>query len=78
PIVGARTEAQARDNLACLEFTLDQGHLARLDVVSQIEMGFPHDFLNQPRIQEQRHGGTQHRMDNHREDPALPMVTPEG
>ena len=78
PIIGARTEAQARDNLACLEFTLDDSQLARLDAVSKVEMGFPHDFLNTPRIQEQRYGGTQHALDNHREDPALPMVTPEG
>ncbi len=63
PIVGARTEAQARDNLACLEFQLTQEHLERLDAVSRIEMGFPHDFNNRERIVEQRAGGTQHLLE---------------
>ena len=63
PIVGARTEKQMRDNLACLGFALEPAHLERLEAVSRIELGFPHDFLAQPRIEEQRFGGTQHRID---------------
>jgi aryl-alcohol dehydrogenase-like predicted oxidoreductase len=63
PIVGARTEQQLRDNLACLEFSLEEPHLRRLDEVSRIELGFPHDFLNFPRLLEQRYGGTYERMD---------------
>jgi len=65
PIVGARTAKQAADNLACLDWSLDDGQLRRLDQVSRIEMGFPHEFINRPRIVEQRHGGTQHLLDNH-------------
>jgi aryl-alcohol dehydrogenase-like predicted oxidoreductase len=45
PIVGAKTEAQLRDNLTCLEFELSAEHLARLDEVSRIDLGFPHEFL---------------------------------
>ena len=67
PIVGARTERQLRENLACLEFTLDEAQLARLDRVSRIELGFPHDFLSYPRIMDQRFGGTQDRIDFRRD-----------
>ena len=67
PIVGARTAAQARDNLACLEFELDPVLLKRLDAVSRIELGFPHDFLRLPRIVEQRFGGTWQQMDLRRD-----------
>jgi len=35
----------SRDNLAALEFILDPAHMQRLDEVSRIELGFPHDFL---------------------------------
>jgi aryl-alcohol dehydrogenase-like predicted oxidoreductase len=63
PIVGARTAAQLRENLACLEVALEPAHLERLDAVSRIELGFPHDFLSIPRIVEQRFGGTQDRID---------------
>lgn len=66
PILGARTLKQAQDNLACLEFALDAEHLQRLDEVSQIELGFPHEFLARPRIVEQRHGGTQNLLDTDR------------
>jgi aryl-alcohol dehydrogenase-like predicted oxidoreductase len=47
PLVGARTRAQLDDNLGCLEFELDREDVARLDAVSRIELGFPHDFLAQ-------------------------------
>jgi aryl-alcohol dehydrogenase-like predicted oxidoreductase len=45
PIVGARTEAQARDNLACLEHQLTPEQLDRLTQAAPIDLGFPHDFL---------------------------------
>jgi len=47
PLVGAKTRAQLDDNLGCLEFELAPEDVARLDAVSQIELGFPHDFLQQ-------------------------------
>jgi len=47
PLVGAKTREQLDDNLGCLEFELDPDDKARLDEVSQIELGFPHDFLAQ-------------------------------
>ena len=48
PIVGARTGAQAVDSLKCLEFALSQEQMARLDEISAIELGFPHDFFREP------------------------------
>lgn len=44
PIVGARTEAQLVDNLGATEMDLDPDELARLDEVSRVTLGFPHDF----------------------------------
>jgi aryl-alcohol dehydrogenase-like predicted oxidoreductase len=45
PLVGARTVEQLNENLGCLEFSLSDEHKARLDAVSAIEPGFPHDML---------------------------------
>jgi aryl-alcohol dehydrogenase-like predicted oxidoreductase len=45
PIIGARTPAQLEDNLGALGVDLTAGQLARLDEVSAIPLGFPHDFL---------------------------------
>ena len=47
PLVGARTRAQLDDNLGCLDFELGAEHMRRLDDASRIELGFPHDFLQQ-------------------------------
>jgi len=46
PIIGARTADQIKQNLACLEFTLNRNQLERLNKISQVALGFPHDFLN--------------------------------
>lgn len=45
PIVGARTEAQIRENLAALDFELSPELLARLDDAHRLDPGFPHSFL---------------------------------
>jgi aryl-alcohol dehydrogenase-like predicted oxidoreductase len=45
PLVGARTVEQLNENLGCLEFSLSDDQKARLDAVSAIELGFPHDML---------------------------------
>jgi aryl-alcohol dehydrogenase-like predicted oxidoreductase len=60
PLVGARTRAQLDDNLGCLGFELDEAQRARLDEVSRISLGFPHDFLREmtPRNVENHRGTT--------------------
>jgi aryl-alcohol dehydrogenase-like predicted oxidoreductase len=45
PIVGARTRAQLDENLASLNVTLEPSQKARLDDATQIDAGFPHQFL---------------------------------
>lgn len=45
PIVGSTKEEQLRDNLASVDLQLDPALLERLDRASEIELGFPHDFL---------------------------------
>jgi aryl-alcohol dehydrogenase-like predicted oxidoreductase len=66
PIVGARKLSQFKDNLACLDVTLTSEHLQRLDEVSAVELGFPHDFLSNDVIRDRLYGGTFNLIDNHR------------
>lgn len=65
PIVGATKEAQLRDTIAGLDFALDDAQLARLDAVSTIELGYPHDFLADPFSLELIHGAHAAEIDNH-------------
>ncbi len=67
PLIGARTAAQLQDNLAALEHQLSDEHMQRLDDVSRIEMGFPHDFLSGDNIRDVLFGGTWPLIDNHRQ-----------
>jgi len=60
PLVGAKTEAQLAENLGSLEVTLDDSQLARLNEVSAIQPGFPHDMLR-PQAENMAK-----RLDNHR------------
>ncbi|HEV7566717.1 MAG TPA: aldo/keto reductase [Microbacteriaceae bacterium] len=45
PIVGATSERQLEQNLACLELRLTAEQVARLAAVSAVDAGYPHDFL---------------------------------
>jgi len=56
PILGARSLAQVKDNLGSLELRLDAGQWARLEAVSAVSLGFPHDFLALPMIRQMIHG----------------------
>ena len=66
PLLGARTDAQLQDNLACLAFQLEAPALARLDELSAIEPGYPHDYLK--RTRSLAHAGFESRLDTKRED----------
>jgi aryl-alcohol dehydrogenase-like predicted oxidoreductase len=56
PIVGARTLEQLQDNLGALEVSLSSSHVARLNDVSAIDLGFPHAMLASDHIHTQTHG----------------------
>ena len=67
PIIGTRRLSQLKDNLACVEFTLEEEHLQKLNDVSRIELGFPHDFFTNELVRNFTFGGMREMIDNHRE-----------
>ena len=66
PLIGARNLDQLSDNLGALDVTLSSEQLARLEDVSRVDPGFPHDFLQGDHIRDIVYGGTFERIDNHR------------
>src|SRR5215207_9021826 len=50
PILGARRRSQMEDNLGALEIELTPDELARLEELTRIELGFPHDFASGSRL----------------------------
>jgi len=46
PIVGARKVSQIRDSLGAARVALSDAQLQRLDELSRVSLGFPHDFLS--------------------------------
>ncbi|MBW2454950.1 MAG: aldo/keto reductase [Deltaproteobacteria bacterium] len=61
PIVGARKVSQIEDVLGSAAVELSGEQLAKLDEVSRIELGFPHDFLSTPVIRGLVYGDTYER-----------------
>jgi aryl-alcohol dehydrogenase-like predicted oxidoreductase len=57
PIVGASKAHQIEASIKAVEYTLSAEHLAELDAVSSVEMGFPHDFLATDNVRELVYGG---------------------
>ncbi|MFE2374829.1 aldo/keto reductase [Streptomyces sp. NPDC059398] len=66
PIVAATRENQLTDNLASVDVRLDAGALARLDEVSAVPLGFPHDFLREPGITRSFYGDRWAEIDDRR------------
>jgi aryl-alcohol dehydrogenase-like predicted oxidoreductase len=64
PIVGARNRTQLEDSLRAVEIDLTTDELERLDEISRIELGFPHDFEGRAHA----YGHTFNQIDNHRVD----------
>jgi aryl-alcohol dehydrogenase-like predicted oxidoreductase len=67
PVIGATKVSQLKDNLASTKIDLSEEHSSRLDKISTIDLGFPHDFLKKPNIKSLIQGGTEDLVDNHRE-----------
>jgi aryl-alcohol dehydrogenase-like predicted oxidoreductase len=63
PIIGARKIEQLKDNLSSLNLKLTAGQRERLDMVSRIQLGFPHDFLNKELVQAFSFGGLKNSID---------------
>jgi len=64
PILGTRRMAQLEDNLDCLNLTLSADHLEKLDEVSRIELGFPHEFYRTEMVDRLVYGGLRSRIDD--------------
>jgi aryl-alcohol dehydrogenase-like predicted oxidoreductase len=63
PIIGARKIEQLKDNISSLEVQLSTDQLARLNEVSKIEMGFPHDFFDREMVRAVAFGGMKDAID---------------
>jgi aryl-alcohol dehydrogenase-like predicted oxidoreductase len=57
PIIGATKPEQFLENLKCLDLTLSDDHLQRLNEVSKIELGFPGDFFLEDGVKTVTYGG---------------------
>jgi aryl-alcohol dehydrogenase-like predicted oxidoreductase len=66
PIIGARIPEQLNDSLLCIGEELTPQEIQRLNQISAIELGFPHDFLQTDGVKDVLFGGTFHQVDNHR------------
>ncbi len=68
PIIGAKKASQIEDNLKSIDIKLTKEQLQRLDTISKIECGFPHDFLSSDRIKDLIYGGYYSKIINHRKN----------
>ena len=63
PIVGATKLQQLEENLKVLSVTLSDNQLKRLDEVSAITLGFPHDFFKEDGVRLNNFGGFYDRIE---------------
>lgn len=66
PVIGARKLEQMTDCLGVLNMSLTQEQIQRLNQVSAIEVGFPHDFLQSDGVRQVVFGGDFDKLENHR------------
>ncbi|NES77195.1 MULTISPECIES: aldo/keto reductase [Okeania] len=66
PIIGARKVSHIEDNIQCVDVKLSADQIQQLEKVSQIELGFPHDFFNADMPRNFVYNGTFDKIDNHR------------
>ena len=65
PVIGSTKLAQTIDSLGALNVVLSDEHTARLNDISKIELGFPHDFLQQSGARDVLFGGDYDKLINH-------------
>jgi aryl-alcohol dehydrogenase-like predicted oxidoreductase len=63
PIAGAQDARQLKENLACLDLRLSEEQLERLDEISKIELGYPHDLLAREDTRERVYGNLRDLLD---------------
>jgi aryl-alcohol dehydrogenase-like predicted oxidoreductase len=66
PIIGATKVAQIEDSLGAVSFEIPEEMMQRLNEVSAIELGFPHDFLQSEGVLDVIYGGAYSKIQNHR------------
>jgi aryl-alcohol dehydrogenase-like predicted oxidoreductase len=62
PIIGATKAGQLKDSLGCLAIEIPGEMMKELDELTSVDLGFPHDFLNDRRIRDIIFGGTYDKM----------------
>lgn len=62
PVVGARKVSQIEDVIGAADLQLSESQLARLDEITGIELGFPHDFLASEHILDMGKGEIRHKI----------------
>jgi len=63
PIVGATKLSQLEDNLQSINVALPDEAVERLNTISAIELGFPHDFFKEEAMQKNNFGGFYHQIE---------------
>ena len=63
PILGARKIEQFEDNLKCLDVQIAPEQMTKLDEISAIELGFPHDFIGGEFVRPRLLGGKTELLD---------------
>ncbi len=66
PIIGARTLAQLKDNLASVDVHLSEAHMATLNDASAFDLGHPYNFVDSELVRSLVYGGMYDRIHNHR------------
>ena len=74
PIIGARRLDQLEANVAIVDLKLPAEDIRALDEASQIELGFPHDFLDKPMVKAFTFGGTRDLIDAQLDQPPAKTV----
>jgi hypothetical protein len=63
PVIGPRTPEQFADNLGALSLMLSAGHLERIDGISAVPLGYPHELTSSPENRAINTGGRAAQVD---------------
>ncbi|UCG89651.1 MAG: aldo/keto reductase [Candidatus Heimdallarchaeota archaeon] len=66
PIFSVTKLHQFEENISCLDYTLSDDHMQRLNEIAEFEIGFPMGFLNSKSVLDLIHGETYPLVLNHR------------